>query len=130
MNKIIENEFNVPADERYPEDLSSYSEKPTDMTKEFSASIEINIPDDEFNNSYVQKNEEKKSDRLKQMKRMIFAPVVCSIAVVSIVFSSFGYDPLGKDIFNSDTTASVSDNVTETEEADTCLLYTSDAADD
>ena len=102
MNRIIDKEFYIPVDERYPEELNSYSEKPTDMTKEFSASIEINIPDDEFHNRYTQKKEEKKSDRFKQMKRMLLAPVASSIAVISIVFASYGDDPLGNDVFNSD----------------------------
>lgn len=49
MNRIIDNEFNIPTDEKYPEELNCYAEKPTDASKEFSASIEVNIPDDEFN---------------------------------------------------------------------------------
>lgn len=106
MNRIIDNEFNIPTDEKYPEELSCYAEKPTDASKEFSASIEVNIPDDEFNTKYTQGREEKKSDRLKQIKRILFAPVAASVAVVSIVFSSLGYDPLGKDVFKGDTTVS------------------------
>ena len=78
------------------------AEKPTDASKEFSASIEVNIPDDEFNTKYTQGREEKKSDRSKQIKRILFAPVAASVAVVSIVFSSLGYDPLGKDVFKGD----------------------------
>lgn len=106
MNRIIDNEFHMPVEERYPEELNCYSEKPTDKSKEFSTSVEVNIPDDEFNNKYTQDREEKKPDRSKQIKRILFAPVAASIAVVSIVFSSLGYDPLGKDVFNSDTTVS------------------------
>ena len=106
MNRIIDNEFHMPVEERYPEELNCYSEKPTDKSKEFSTSVEVNIPDDEFNNKYTQGREEKKPDRSKQIKRILFAPVAASIAVVSIVFSSLGYDPLGKDVFNSDTTVS------------------------
>ena len=44
MNRIIDNEFNIPTDEKYPEELNCYAEKPTDASKEFSASIEVNIP--------------------------------------------------------------------------------------
>ena len=106
MNRIIDNEFNIPTDEKYPEELNCYAEKPTDASKEFSASIEVNIPDDEFNTKYTQGREEKKSDRSKQIKRILFAPVAASVAVVSIVFSSLGYDPLGKDVFKGDTTVS------------------------
>lgn len=90
MNRIIDNEFNIPTDEKYPEELNCYAEKPTDASKEFSASIEVNIPDDEFNTKYTQGREEKKSDRSKQIKRILFAPVAASVAVVSIVFSSLG----------------------------------------
>ena len=106
FNRIIDNEFHMPVEERYPEELNCYSEKPTNKSKEFSTSVEVNIPDDEFNNKYTQGREEKKPDRSKQIKRILFAPVAASIAVVSIVFSSLGYDPLGKDVFNSDTTVS------------------------
>ena len=106
FNRIIDNEFHMPVEERYPEELNCYSEKPTNKSKEFSTSVEVNIPDDEFNNKYTQGREEKKPDRSKQIKRILFAPVAASIAVVSIVFSSLGYDPLGKDAFNSDTTVS------------------------
>lgn len=106
FNRIIDNEFHMPVEERYPEELNCYSEKPTNKSKEFSTSVEVNIPDDEFNNKYTQGREEKKPDRSKQIKRILFAPVAASIEVVSIVFSSLGYDPLGKDAFNSDTTVS------------------------
>ena len=32
MNRIIDNEFNIPTDEKYPEELNCYAEKPYRMT--------------------------------------------------------------------------------------------------
>lgn len=123
MNRIIDNEFHMPVEERYPEELNCYSEKPTDESKEFSTSVEVNIPDDEFNNKYTQGREEKKPDRSKQIKRILFAPVAASIAVVSIVFSSLGYDPLGKDVFNSDINDSNGDELNTPEYDDPSAVF-------
>lgn len=47
----------------------------------------------------------KESDNAKNhrlLKRIMLMPVATAIATVSIVFSSFGYDPLGDDFLNQD----------------------------
>ena len=50
-------------------------------------------------------SQEVKEEKHRRIKRMLFMPVASAIAAVSIVFASFGYDPLGNDFLNSSSGA-------------------------
>ena len=47
----------------------------------------------------------RESDRAKEhrlLKRMLLMPIAATTATLAIVFSSFGYDPLGDDFLNQE----------------------------
>lgn len=79
-----------------------YQPEPTGMPCEYVKTIEPK-PDDllEFaGRSGGKDTEQARSHSL--LKKLMFVPLASAVAVVSIVFASFGYDPLGDDFLNQD----------------------------
>ena len=63
------------------------------------------VPADEFAGKSNPAPKEEGSSH-SRLKKMILMPAVATLAAVSVLFSSFGYDPLGLDIFNGSSSSS------------------------
>ena len=96
MKKDYDREFHFPADERTTAETCGCPEKATDMEKEFPEPAAFHTPYDEYAGADSVRKEDE-GERHRRIKRMMLLPLVSAVAVISLVFSSFDYDPLGKD---------------------------------
>ena len=96
MKKDYDREFHFPADERPTAETCGCPEKATDMEKEFPEPAAFHTPYDEYAGADSVRKEDE-GERHRRIKRMMLVPLVSAVAVISLVFSSFDYDPLGKD---------------------------------
>ena len=74
--------------------------------REFSESQPDITPYDEYQaqktgTSHEESDSEKAQKTHKRIKNMFLMPIVSTVAAVSIIFSSYGFDPLHYDIFGS-----------------------------
>ncbi|MDD6101716.1 MAG: hypothetical protein PUB67_01225 [Clostridiales bacterium] len=74
-------------------------EKSVNMGLEFPKPTDSVCLKDEFNQHYQEERPENRSGNSK-FKKLIFMPIATGIATVSIVFSSFNYDPLRNDFLS------------------------------
>lgn len=99
MNNERNREFHVLSEDCVLPDEFQSTQEYIKQENEFPLSpSSIPLSDEYQGESGSHETEEKKHSRIK---RMLFMPIASAIAVVSIVFASFGYDPLGNDFLNS-----------------------------
>ena len=122
----LDEEFHMPDDEQATaEESHTVNEKATDMEKEFPKSAEIDVLYDEYADIAPAKEEGKK-DKHWMIKRRMLIPIASVIAGASLIFSSFNYDPLGKDFLNADTsltTCAASSSVNDQNSITTVVIH-------
>lgn len=119
MNNERNREFHVLSEDCVlPDEFHSIQEYIGQKDEFPSSPASVPLSDEYQGESGSQEAKEEKKHR--RIKRMLFMPVASAIAAVSIVFASFGYDPLGNDFLNSssDTPSSPSGENLFTDHAD------------
>ena len=79
-----------------------YQPEPTGMPCEYVKTIE---PKQDTSLEFAGRSGGKDTDQARShslLKKLMFVPIASAMAVISIVFASFGYDPLGDDFLNQD----------------------------
>ncbi|MBO4750068.1 MAG: hypothetical protein J5546_07090 [Lachnospiraceae bacterium] len=90
-------EFGMPVDER------ATPPEPRNIPTEFTAPPEHSLPPSmEFGGRSGGAESEEAKSRHALIKQIMLLPVAATVATLSIVFSSFGYDPLGDDFLYQD----------------------------
>ena len=94
MNTVTNDEFHFSADTQAAEEMLCPPQIATDMEKEFPQAAEPGHPYDEYAGTNTIPKEKNKN-RHWRVKHFMLAPIVASVAVVSLIFSAYNYDPLG-----------------------------------
>lgn len=93
---------------RLPKEFSEMPAEDGPLVESANMPVEFDLPaepQEETTREFEGKSggEESETARLhKLIKRLILVPVASTVATISIVFASFGHDPLGDDFLNQD----------------------------
>lgn len=93
MVKKYDEEFHLPTEARATEERWHPLEEATHMEREFPKTEAYHVPYDEYASAKAS-SENEDGDKHRWIKRMMLAPIASVVAMVSLVFSAFNYDPL------------------------------------
>lgn len=102
MKKEYDAEFHQPAEARVTAETWQSLDEAIHMEREFPKPETVSAPYDEYAGGNTIP-EDRGRDKHRQIKRMMLVPIASAVAVVSLVFSAFHYDPLGMDFLNAET---------------------------
>ncbi|MGN0165321.1 MAG: hypothetical protein ACI39R_04000 [Lachnospiraceae bacterium] len=108
MREKHDREFHFSPEKNTPTDEFRTPPEFPDTGKEFPYSVLPPRQDNEFNRNLSTGIVSESGRQHSRVKKYMLLPVTAGIAVVSLVFAAFQYDPLGNDIFaDTDKTAVV-----------------------
>ena len=101
MKDQRDREFHVPSGDPVPaEEFHAPREFP-DPGEEFPPCLPPNPSHDEYLGRPDVSPAEENGGRHRRLKRLMLLPIVSAVAVTSLVFAAFQYDPLGSDFLNA-----------------------------